>query len=271
MDAGRAAFSAQQWAAAARAFRAALSAPDAEAAADRHHIVHANIAAALLKAGDAAGAEAAALHCVALNPSSVKGFYRLALARKRLGKADALAAAQRAAELDAADPEIRALLRELSPPPQQQCVVVKHDISDARAVLLSADDLAVRESVPSPVMAMLGIPIRVHRRLRVAPSAMLRTASLDNQVATYLMIEPSSGFAPAFWQSNVGEVVISRGDGRALEEEHVYALWEFFCQMLDAYGEGPGGREAVARMKTRPWFDRWLASYNARQAVPVAF
>ena len=47
-----------------------------------------------------------------------------------------------------------------------------------------------------PVSAQVGVPIVMYRHLREDPLEMHRDAGLDNQKATYLMIDLISGFAP---------------------------------------------------------------------------
>lgn len=50
--------------------------------------------------------------------------------------------------------------------------------------------------VPCPVSRNVGLPLVIYRHLRENPMTMHRTPDLDNQIATYLMIDPESGFAP---------------------------------------------------------------------------
>ena len=48
-----------------------------------------------------------------------------------------------------------------------------------------------------PVSKVVKFPIVMYRHLKVDPFEIERTAALDNQIATYLMIDVDSGFAPA--------------------------------------------------------------------------
>lgn len=52
------------------------------------------------------------------------------------------------------------------------------------------------EGVLCPVSVKIGLPIIMYRHLRGDPLAAARDAGLDNQIATYLMVDPRSGFAP---------------------------------------------------------------------------
>ena len=47
----------------------------------------------------------------------------------------------------------------------------------------------------SPLFQQVGLPIIVYRHHPGNPLTMIPDAGLDNQIATYLMIEPSTGFA----------------------------------------------------------------------------
>ncbi len=52
------------------------------------------------------------------------------------------------------------------------------------------------------------------------------------------MITADSGFAPAKWQSGVGSVLLFRDGGLPLSTSDVYALVDFFSELLDEFGEG---------------------------------
>jgi hypothetical protein len=73
--------------------------------------------------------------------------------------------------------------------------------SDRRNGLFNAIDLDAThpihtQGIVCPVSAKVGLPIVIYRHLRENPLSMRRDAGLDNQQATYLMIDPESGFAP---------------------------------------------------------------------------
>jgi hypothetical protein len=92
----------------------------------------------------------------------------------------------------------------------------------------------------SPVSRMLGMPVRVHR-LDPRPSLSIpRTANLDNQHTTYIMIEPVSGFAPRAWQQGIGTVVVARDDRQPLSAQALEAMWNYIDRLLDLYSIGPG-------------------------------
>lgn len=99
--------------------------------------------------------------------------------------------------------------------------------------------LAVLQAMPyqvSRLTSLLAFPLCV---TRVEPRTQLHDrADLDNQWATYMMIEPVSGFAPPDWQSHVGPVVVWRPDG-AVSSDDMALLNDFLSGLLEGpYGEG---------------------------------
>lgn len=89
----------------------------------------------------------------------------------------------------------------------------------------------------APAMALCGLPLVVKK---TTPRKRLGDrADYDNQWATWLMIEPNSGFAPAEWQSGVGPVLVYRPSGKIFSADDMDATNEFLSSLLDAYGDGP--------------------------------
>lgn len=91
---------------------------------------------------------------------------------------------------------------------------------------------------PCPVPRLAGIPLMM---ARTRPYVTLRDQrDYDNQWATYLMIEPNSGFAPLEWQSLVGPVLVYRDDNGAFNSDDMLMLNEYLTWQLDNYADGPG-------------------------------
>ena len=90
----------------------------------------------------------------------------------------------------------------------------------------------------SPALALCGLPLVVQK---VEPGNRLSYQSdYDNHMATWLMIEPSSGFAPPEWQSYVGPVLVYRPGGLDFSSDDNDVTNEFLGNLLDKYGDGPG-------------------------------
>lgn len=118
--------------------------------------------------------------------------------------------------------------------------------------------LAMLDAMPfttSAVSACLGFPLRL---TRVQPrSALTDRAHFDNQWATYMAIDPESGFAPPSWQSHVGPCVVWRPDGDTSSDD-MCLLNDFISDLLNGpydSGELVPGRDltpqAWERAKTR--------------------
>ena len=98
--------------------------------------------------------------------------------------------------------------------------------------------IAILKEMPNqvaPISTLLGIPLRV---ACVKPrSQLLERVDYDNVWATWMMIDPVSGFAPLEWQSYVGPVVVWRPIG-AVSTHDMCLLNDFLNIMLDRYSEG---------------------------------
>ncbi|TFY71191.1 hypothetical protein EVG20_g1802 [Dentipellis fragilis] len=90
----------------------------------------------------------------------------------------------------------------------------------------------------SPVSVLIGMPIIVWRHLRQSPFDIERSAALDNQIITYIMIEPDNGFAAPIWQENVGTVTVMRQDRKPLSPEAIETIWMYFDNLLEIFGDG---------------------------------
>ncbi|KAI6003253.1 hypothetical protein F5J12DRAFT_839343 [Pisolithus orientalis] len=113
----------------------------------------------------------------------------------------------------------------------------------------------------SPLFRQIGLPIIVYRDHPGNPLTMIGNAGLDNQIATYLMVEPSTGFAGYGWVRGgvVGTVIVVRQDKKPLTCEAIETLWMYADFILDLYGEGYG---TPARQLTPQSFRRFCKEYK---------
>ncbi|KAJ7146373.1 hypothetical protein C8R44DRAFT_864143 [Mycena epipterygia] len=107
---------------------------------------------------------------------------------------------------------------------------------------------------PLPVSVHLGCPLV----MRQTGTTSTNQADLDCQIATYLAIDPSSGFAPEEWQSRVGSVIVARRDKKPLSMQHLEGFWMYNDAILEAFQDGEIG--------DRDWFSQqsyedWWADY----------
>ena len=103
-------------------------------------------------------------------------------------------------------------------------------------------------------------PTSVARQVKPGPLSSTDRAALDNQWATYFLIDPTSGFAPARWQQQVGPVVLFRPGGAAISIKEVCCMHGFLDQLLDAFGDVARG--ALRHRMTPQHFGSFAASFN---------
>lgn len=115
------------------------------------------------------------------------------------------------------------------------------------------------EGAFSPISQLIGLPVRI-LRLDRRPSLSI-PRDYDNQLITYLMIDPVSGFAPLAWQQGIGTVIVARDDRRPLTSQYVEALWMYADALLDRYSEGL----VTPNQITQPAFDRFWRQYDMEQ------
>ena len=117
-----------------------------------------------------------------------------------------------------------------------------------RSVHVPRDDPRLREddidNDPCPILSILGLPYALVK---------VRNVPGSNQFATYLMVEPLTGFAPLSWQDDVGEVLLVNTDGRDTTVKHAQALWGYMYTLMNAYGEEDSGA-SVRNLLTRESF-----------------
>ncbi|KAH6701382.1 hypothetical protein BKA61DRAFT_620634 [Leptodontidium sp. MPI-SDFR-AT-0119] len=88
------------------------------------------------------------------------------------------------------------------------------------------------------------------------PSA--NRSDLQNRVATWLNIDPHSGFAPAVWQDNVGTVIVARKDRKPLLPQHLWSMFDYCADILERFGNGNG---APVKLYNRLAFEKWWQRY----------
>ncbi|KAJ3029953.1 hypothetical protein HDV00_009340, partial [Rhizophlyctis rosea] len=116
----------------------------------------------------------------------------------------------------------------------------------------------------SPVSHEIGIPLRIYREAPLDPKEAPThpdRAKYDCQIATYLMIEIHSGYAPGEWQCGVGDVIVARADGRPTSVHLVEGVWMFCDRLLDMFGDGEGA-VVPERDITKGKFRRFWKNYK---------
>ena len=111
-----------------------------------------------------------------------------------------------------------------------------------------------------PVPALIEVPLVVYR----LGTSSDNVADLDNQAATYLNIDPDSGFAPPAWQQCVGTVIVARKDRKPLLVHHLEVVWDYCDHILDYFGDGNG---APKKLYNRQAFQRYWEKYCGNQKL----
>ena len=100
-----------------------------------------------------------------------------------------------------------------------------------------SDHPMFKESGNSPIMEQCGIPLVIKK---VEPKfKLVHQAQYDNQWATFCMADPGHGIAPMEWQSFVGPVLIFRPGGLNFNVDDMDIVSEYFCHLMDCFGNGP--------------------------------
>ncbi|KAI6046620.1 hypothetical protein EDC04DRAFT_3052959 [Pisolithus marmoratus] len=118
----------------------------------------------------------------------------------------------------------------------------------------------------SPLFRQVGLPLIVYRDHPGNPLTMVGNAGLDNQIATFLMIEPGTGFAGIEWVRGgvVGTVTVVRQDKKPLTCEAIETLWMYADFIVELYGEGFG---TPARGLTPQSFRRFCKEYKEERLL----
>ncbi|MCJ1470658.1 hypothetical protein MMC07_009304, partial [Pseudocyphellaria aurata] len=88
------------------------------------------------------------------------------------------------------------------------------------------------QSDPLPVSLKFDYPLVLQR---LVPNLSQRQET-DNQHATWLMIDPVTGFAPPAWQGGIGSVYVARPDRAPLTTEILAAITDYVSDILDHFG-----------------------------------
>lgn len=119
--------------------------------------------------------------------------------------------------------------------------------------------LLYKEGKVSPISELLGLPLRLWKYLDIAtwidpPGWDENKNAASNQDAAFLMMEtdsgnPGWGWAPLYWNSNIGNVLAIRPDGKDLAVHDVRLMCYFARRKLQPMFEDALGAGWVPRTK----------------------
>jgi len=111
----------------------------------------------------------------------------------------------------------------------------------------------------SPMSKLLGVPLRLWKypdfQSRIDPPGWeYHMGAGSNQNAAYLMIEPDLkssewGWAPRYWDLELGNVLVVREDGQDLDVNYLTLLCRFVWAVLKPMVEDASGRGTIRRTK----------------------
>lgn len=133
----------------------------------------------------------------------------------------------------------------------------KGDGGHYSALFLPRED-PIFKTTPVPISQKIDFPLLIQRTEKPPTRGPLG----DNQHATWLMIDPVTGFAPAEWQSGVGNIVVARADGKPLETVTLGAITNYVSDILDAFENGVG---AAQKYYNRSRLDKYIADHLQMQ------
>jgi hypothetical protein len=87
-----------------------------------------------------------------------------------------------------------------------------------------------------PALALCGVNVVVVKTKPVIP--LHDKCDYDCFWATWMKIEPCSGFAPMEWQNFVGPCLVYRPDGQDFSVDDADIIHDFLGGVLDGYGDG---------------------------------
>jgi len=105
---------------------------------------------------------------------------------------------------------------------------------------------------------IVGLPLVVYRHIQEPWMNRTDDGSLDNQIATFLMIE-SDGLAGPKWQKQVGTITVMRKDYKPLTEQAIETIWMYHDHLLDLFGDHPS---IAQRQMNRTGFERYCIHYK---------
>lgn len=139
-----------------------------------------------------------------------------------------------------------------------QCVTIcGGDTNTSYKPVYLPSSYPIFQNAPLPISLQIGYPLVIQRLVENLP----RGRVTDNQHATWLTIDPVSGFAPMAWQGGIGSVYVARPDRKPLTSEVLGAIIDYVSLILDSFGEIDPGQIAQ-RYYDKARFERYLAQHK---------
>lgn len=121
--------------------------------------------------------------------------------------------------------------------------------TNCQQIFLDPDDPSFAAATPSRIMHLAGIPLAI----------LPLEAGENNQLSTYLLINPVSGLAPMQFQS-LGEVLICRLDRMPITPVHVHQLGDYIFGIIEQFGN-EDDENVHKKFATKASFVRFLTAH----------
>jgi len=118
-------------------------------------------------------------------------------------------------------------------------------------------------TIPStdPIFGNTPLPVTVKFRYPLVMKR-LHDGTDDNQHATWLAIDPVSGFAPPEWRNSMGNVIVANADRTPLTLTTLAAITDYIAAILDEFGVD---RPRVKRFHNRKRLDEYIREHVEMQ------
>jgi len=85
-----------------------------------------------------------------------------------------------------------------------------------------------------PITLKFGFPLVIYR---LHEERLPHIPETDNQYATWINIDPKTGFAPEQWRNSIGDVIVACADGTDLDKATFEAIMNYVSDILDAFSD----------------------------------
>ncbi|KAF8861236.1 hypothetical protein BDZ45DRAFT_282417 [Acephala macrosclerotiorum] len=140
-----------------------------------------------------------------------------------------------------------------SEPQPISCVKIHSPHTRYESVTILSDH-SIFTTKALPITTKFGYPLVISRETENLP----RGTNTDNHHATWLNIDPESGFAPADWQGGIGTVIAAAADGSPLSTGVLGAITDYVSNILDRFGDGGVPRDMYKRAKLDTFIEQQL-------------
>jgi len=113
------------------------------------------------------------------------------------------------------------------------------------SVTIPADHPSWAKGTLSPVSTLVDMPLLIYKEVPLPRDTPRIWAERECQVATFMMIDLTSGFAPPRWQDDIGPALVVRADQKPLTVHDLARFWSYCCKLMDMDWGSPAWRPKI--------------------------